>query len=762
MLLSIIYALQAQNDSNLSPTVNSVNTRDCGNFHSGLETPFGQNEHENRISSGEEACPVYKALVYYQNSLPLRSGDIILPTRTKTRRAGIQRNTEPTLEFKASKSSTYLNDSLSWTGNVTSYDFGSDIFRIANLTFRQTFSLGLNRCYRRAGFVIGSGCLGLSPRSSNIVTFMENAINAGVLPRPAFSLVLPKDQDQRPGEILFGAIDHSQYAASLAFAEIPSTDKWNFIMSNVTYGNRVLGAAHVTKVDISNQATVFPLHMAQALHDQWFNGSARKESTGLDKSWLWRVPCYRMYRTSPEKLEFTMGGKVLSLLLRLLIVPRVDGPYTWCETSIWGLDLDDQNCSAINSGGASLSYYRQAAERGDAAAQFTLAQMYEQGQGVEASEAEAVKWYRKAAEGGNAEAQFSLAQLYDDGRGVKEDLDHAARWYRRAADQGHADAQYKMGSWCSLGFGVEESNVEAVYWYRKAALQGHAAGQLNLGYMYHSGQGLKKDDVEAVAWYRKAAEQGEEGALMNLGVMYYHGYGVVQSYTQAVALYRQAADQGDQNAKHKLATMYEDGLGVKQDYAEAVAWFLEAAEQGYHEAQYDLAVKYIQGLGVEKNLTAGISWLLKAALQDHAAAQSYLGSMYASGIGVKQSDIVAARWYKKAAARNDAMAMFNLGCFYYHGRGVEQCYCAALSWHRMASDLGNEMSPRNIGYMYEAGRGVKQSQREAVKWYLISAERGDVKAQLHVAEAFLHGRGVEKNIAEASKWFSKAAEQDEL
>ena len=52
--------------------------------------------------------------------------------------------------------------------------------------------------------------------------------------------------------------------------------------------------------------------------------------------------------------------------------------------------------------------YRLAADRGDAAAEFTLGVLYEKGQGVRQDNAEAVKWYRKAAEQGHLEAKKSL------------------------------------------------------------------------------------------------------------------------------------------------------------------------------------------------------------------------------------------------------------------------------------------------------------------------------------------------------------------
>ena len=57
-----------------------------------------------------------------------------------------------------------------------------------------------------------------------------------------------------------------------------------------------------------------------------------------------------------------------------------------------------------------LETCRQAAEKGDAAAQVTLGKLYESSQGVAKDLREAVKWYRKAAEKGNAEGQFKLGR----------------------------------------------------------------------------------------------------------------------------------------------------------------------------------------------------------------------------------------------------------------------------------------------------------------------------------------------------------------
>ena len=58
---------------------------------------------------------------------------------------------------------------------------------------------------------------------------------------------------------------------------------------------------------------------------------------------------------------------------------------------------------------------------------------------------------RKVAELGDAEAQWSLGNLYLDGQGVPQDYTQAAFWWSKAAEQGHAQAQYNLG--LSYGFG---------------------------------------------------------------------------------------------------------------------------------------------------------------------------------------------------------------------------------------------------------------------------------------------------------------------
>jgi TPR repeat protein len=75
---------------------------------------------------------------------------------------------------------------------------------------------------------------------------------------------------------------------------------------------------------------------------------------------------------------------------------------------------------------------------------------------------------RQAAEQGDARAQFSLALMLESGEGVAQDLREAAKWYQRAAEQGEASAQFNLGLMYANGRGVALDDARAIQWFRKA------------------------------------------------------------------------------------------------------------------------------------------------------------------------------------------------------------------------------------------------------------------------------------------------------
>ncbi|WP_304523539.1 tetratricopeptide repeat protein [Cyanobium sp. Copco_Reservoir_LC18] len=392
----------------------------------------------------------------------------------------------------------------------------------------------------------------------------------------------------------------------------------------------------------------------------------------------------------------------------------------------WG--FESGSSISKDSNAEKVKRYRNAAEKGDAIAQFNLGVMYANGRGLEQDYAEAVKWYRKAADQGDPDAQFNLGLMYANGQGVAQDDAESAKWLRKAAQQGYARAQFNLGVIYANGKGVDQDNAEAVLWYRKAAELGHAMAQINLAGMYLEGRGLAQDAAEAVTWYRKAAEQGDADAQYNLGMINASGQGVAQDNAEAVKWYRKAAEQGHVRAQFKIGVMYNNGEGVDEDAAEAVKWYRKAAEQGHAAAQFYLGVMYDNGEGVDEDDAEAVKWYRKAAEQGHAAAQFYLGLMYGNGEGVEQDDAEAVLWYRKAAEQGNAAAQFNLGVMYDNGQGVGQNDAEALKWYSKAAGQGIAEAQSNLGLMYEMGRGVDQDEAEAVRWYRKAAEQDDAQA----------------------------------
>ena len=98
--------------------------------------------------------------------------------------------------------------------------------------------------------------------------------------------------------------------------------------------------------------------------------------------------------------------------------------------------------------------------------------MYIHGEGVPEDVAEGLKWYRQAAEQGDAGAQYNLGVMYYYGEGVPEDDAEAVKWYRKAAEQGYADAQFTLAATYAMGRGVPEDDVAAYAWFSVAAASG--------------------------------------------------------------------------------------------------------------------------------------------------------------------------------------------------------------------------------------------------------------------------------------------------
>ena len=98
------------------------------------------------------------------------------------------------------------------------------------------------------------------------------------------------------------------------------------------------------------------------------------------------------------------------------------------------------------------------------------------GQAAWADDVPDFKEMLQAAEQGNADAQFNLGVMYNNGQGVRQDYTQAVQWYRKAAEQGDAKAQYNLGAMYANGLGVRQNYKIAKEWFGKACDNGIQLG----------------------------------------------------------------------------------------------------------------------------------------------------------------------------------------------------------------------------------------------------------------------------------------------
>lgn len=159
----------------------------------------------------------------------------------------------------------------------------------------------------------------------------------------------------------------------------------------------------------------------------------------------------------------------------------------------------------------SLEFYKQAAEQGNAEAQFNLGRYYMSEAGGN-NYSEAANWYTKASNQDLPEAHYNLAVMYDRDRGEVKNMKLAGELYRKAAAGGVSDAQKLLEDTASFCFAGEEVTKERFDACLVAASAGFSDAQKNLVTYYYKGAGTPKNSIESFAWgftYLASTPRGE-------------------------------------------------------------------------------------------------------------------------------------------------------------------------------------------------------------------------------------------------------------
>ncbi|MHB1333173.1 MAG: tetratricopeptide repeat protein [Sulfuriferula sp.] len=78
----------------------------------------------------------------------------------------------------------------------------------------------------------------------------------------------------------------------------------------------------------------------------------------------------------------------------------------------------------------------------------------------------------EAAQSGDADAQYNLGVLYFEGKDAPQDYIEAAKWYGAAADQGDRQAQFNLGLMFYHGIGLPKNLLHAYELFSLAAAHG--------------------------------------------------------------------------------------------------------------------------------------------------------------------------------------------------------------------------------------------------------------------------------------------------
>jgi TPR repeat protein len=127
----------------------------------------------------------------------------------------------------------------------------------------------------------------------------------------------------------------------------------------------------------------------------------------------------------------------------------------------------------------------------------------------------AIGQWRPMAIKGDADAQFNLAQAYRFGRGVPMDMKQAEDWYRRAASQGHLQAEDNLG----LIMFQNGDRQNALPIIERSANRGEPRAQYVLGTSLFNGDFGRKDWVRAYALMTRASAAGLARASSSLAQM---------------------------------------------------------------------------------------------------------------------------------------------------------------------------------------------------------------------------------------------------
>ncbi|HVT61878.1 MAG TPA: tetratricopeptide repeat protein, partial [Legionellaceae bacterium] len=399
---------------------------------------------------------------------------------------------------------------------------------------------------------------------------------------------------------------------------------------------------------------------------------------------------------------------------------------------------------------------------GDSTAQFDVAQMYQQGLGVNKSIEEAIKFYQMAAAQNDLPAEYQLGMLYLLGTDLKPDYKIAMDWLTDAAFKGNFYAQYALARIYDQGFLDEKgkeviaSNPEqALAMYQLAAANHYGLAQYRLAERMVR---QKNTDVNMASLevrrrtirrlYQGAADYGVEEAKLPLA--FYNAMDADQiKQAQAFTDAQQSAVAGSSDAAFLLGIMYDRGIATEVSREQAIHWY-EQAENNPMSA-FILGTYAAQGAGLSKNYEKARDYLQFAVNKDFSPANFNMAVLQ------EQQGHDFLPYLEKAVAQGLNRAGLQLADYYMSSASTDQQLKQAHDLYERFAKQGEQSAQLKLGYMYEQGIGVRPDYNQALTWYTAGAEQGYHKSQYLLGRLYQYGLvGKAPDYALAKQWYTLA------
>lgn len=402
---------------------------------------------------------------------------------------------------------------------------------------------------------------------------------------------------------------------------------------------------------------------------------------------------------------------------------------------------------------------------GDSDAQFDLAQLYQQGTGVQKNIQEAIKYYQLAAAQQDLRAEYNLGALYMEGKDVPADYKKGMYLLQDAAFKGNANAQYMMARIYEQGYAnaVEKIAIQpdvdqAMSMYGLAAVNNSGQAQYRLAELMVREKQMGTT-VEAKEKRRQMIKALYQGAVANgvaqaaLPLAFFNAMDAdKKKQTEAFAVAKKEAASGRVEAAVLLGLMYDCGIAVAASQEDAVAWYQTAASNPV--GAFALGTYMTQGTGIKKDVEKGQALLQKAADAGFSYANLNLAVMQQQAGKAFLSEL------DKAQALGNSTAGLLLADYYLSQANNDQQMKQARDIYQHIADAGDKKGQLKLGYMYEKGLGGSVDMTNAQKWYTMAAEQNEPVAQYLLGQLYQFGWLDKKPDYElAQKWYSSAQAQ---